>query len=568
MIGDLFRIGATLENPRYRLDDPRAVDFLTDGAGARSSSGVVVTRDSALTCSPWYRGIDLLSDSVAKLPLRIFENLPAGNGEPNGGKVVAKNHEWSFALRMKTNANMIPFVFKKLMVAHLRTEGNGYAFIDRDRLELLPLDPSTTVPVLERDTEQGGYSRLWYVWNAGSPSARKLHPDEVLHFKGFGFDGLSGYSVIDRARESLGLGLGAKKFQTVSLKNSARPSIVLTFPTKLDKVARDNIREQWEKMNGGLDNQHRTAVLDNGMGLEKISFNAEEIQLLQTQEFSIRDIANFLGVPAHKLGDVGRQGYASLEQENLSFLGDTLEAILVCMEEELTDKLLTEKEKAAESHAIQFNRKKLTLSDITTRANYWRTALGGHPWATPEEAREDLDFNFREETDFIPTPANMVQGGGPGGVQNQPVDPTGNFPKGAATGAGGHGDTPRVSHDTTSAELRDATAAALAAGVARVVKRIGKQARAKATKPAAFVEWVDGLRRDNAEAIAGELRELERAAGLAHVADIVGKTSPAILGTIVEAFQAVASHATAKTLPDEVEAACGRLEAERFLTIG
>jgi HK97 family phage portal protein len=379
---------------------------------SRADSGVPVNAQTALTCSPWYRGIDLLSDSIAKSPCVVFRNL-------DDGKEVDRKHPWYRALFRKSGSNWTAFQFHKLMVAHLRSGGNAYAYIDREAYELLPVCPSRVSPVI--DDKQ----KLWYVVDG----SRRYNADEFLHFKGFGFDGLVGYSVVDKARESIGLSMGARLHQAKTLKNSARPGVLLKTPKVMSKPARDSLRNEWNAFHASGENAGRTAILDNGLDVSPYAFSSQDMELMKTQEFTIRDIANFMGVPPHKIGDVSRQGYNSLEQENLSFLGDTLEAILCNLEQELEDKLLTEDEKSEGSHEIMFDRGALSTTDTATKATYWRTALGGHPWAEVAEARRAFGLNHVEGTDVIPEPANMMRGG----EQNGPKDSTGDFPKGDIT---------------------------------------------------------------------------------------------------------------------------------------
>lgn len=502
----------------YNLGDPRATEIFGSN---RANSGVPVTTESALTCSPWYRGIDLLSDSIGKTPGSVFKLLP-----DEGGKEADRAHPWFRAINRKPGPNWTAFQFFKLMVSWVRSQGNAYAFIDRDANELIPVCPSRITPVIEGD---GSNAKLWYVLDQ---SKRKYNADEILHFKGFGFDGLLGYSVIDKAKESIGLSMGARLHQSSTLKNSGRPSVLLTTPNKMNKPARDELLSGWSTMHSGGNNAGRTAVLDNGLEAKPYMFSSQEMELMETQRFSVRDISNFLGVPAHKLGDVSRQGYNSLEQENLSFLGDTLEAILVNIEQELEDKLLTEKEKDEVTHEIRFDRSALSMTDQATKDAHWRTALGGHPWATPAEARKASNMNHKDGTDDIPEPANM----GKGGEANTPTDSTGNFPKGRAEAV-----------------------QALDAGVRRLLRKVSNQAKAKAGNPDGFLAWVDSLKKENLESAMDDLKELESLCASWYGGEICGKVAQGVLTIAENDFKRVAETASAKELVGRIEATCERL---------
>jgi HK97 family phage portal protein len=230
---------ATPENPRFSLTDPAAWDAFADGPP--SGTGVAITRETALTFSPWWRGVTLLSRDVGKLPLYIYRR----NGD---GKDRAADHPAYRLLLRKPNEAQTALEFRSQLTAHALSGGNGYAYITRengvDPTELLPLDPDCTYPVRADGV-------LHYVTEAGGVQ-RKLFAADVLHIKGFSWDGLSGVSVVKKAKDVLGLGLGALKSQAVSLKNGSRPGVVLETPNALDDKTKTNLRESWERMHTGI----------------------------------------------------------------------------------------------------------------------------------------------------------------------------------------------------------------------------------------------------------------------------------------------------------------------------
>jgi HK97 family phage portal protein len=477
--------GAVTET--YSINDPRIKAWF---GNERAASGIRVNEKTALTCSAWYRGLDLLSSAIAKVPYGVYRNLPEEKGT-----VVDRSHEWHYALSKKPGRYLTAFQYRKLQTFYVAARGNAYAYVDRESRQLTPILPDSLTPVKDDRGE------LFYHY---AETGAFYNPDEILHYKGMGFDGLVGYSVIEAATESLGLNMAARKFQATSLKHSARPSVILQFPRKLTDVQRKQIRDDWERMHAGSDNASRTAIVDGEMTIKDFAFSAEQIQLIETQGLTVKDISNFLGVPAHKIGSKEGQGYNSLEQENLAWTSDTLESYMVNIEQEDEDKLLTEDQKRAGSHEIMFDRVKSAFAsaDLSAKANYLRTGLGGGPWLTTAEARRLDGKNYIDGTDEIRQPANM------GGQNNQPTDPASDPPKQAA--------------------LQAATAEALEAGAKRVFKRLGAQARA-AAKRGELAGFIASLKRDNIAAVSAELRPLEDAAGLAHGVDLAGKVAGQML---------------------------------------
>lgn len=352
----------SIERPQVPLSSDDA--FLYDLLGSeKTATGERVTYKSALSLDAVWRAVWLISSGVAKLPIGVYRR-------EGDGKQRLADHPAFVLLERRPNEYMTPFTLKQTLEANALLHGNGYAAIVRRRgvpEELLPLDPSVTYPVRANGV-------LWYVTHANGELIR-LAAEDVLHVKGLGYDGLQGYSVLSYAAEAIGLGLGQRKYNAKFFGGGARPGVVLEAPGMVKPEHREELRRSFERMHQGIENSHRVAILTNGLKLHPFTVNAKDSQLLESRGFTIREIANFFGLPPHKLGDTTRQGYASLEQENQSYLDDTLDPWLVTWEEECTAKLLSEAERRADTHLIEFNRSALVRADMAQRFTAYQTGL-------------------------------------------------------------------------------------------------------------------------------------------------------------------------------------------------
>ena len=432
---------ATPENPRFNLNDPEAWETFVGMGEGPTHSGNHVNAETALTFSPYWRGVSLISGTVGKLPLFVYRREGEGKSRDPG-------HPAYYLLRREPNAEMTADTFLQTLTAHALNHGNGLAYVVRDAggrpLELIPLLPETSYPVRVNGV-------LWYVTGVAGEQ-RKLPAADVLHIKGLGFDGLTGYPLWKKARHSLGLGMAAEEFGARYFSNGAEPSVVIEHPAKVSEKAAANLRNSWNAMHAGLSKAHRAAVLEEGMKLSAFGHNAEDAQLIGTRQFQIREVANWLGIPPHKLGDTARTSFASLEQENQSFLDDAIDPWLVKWERELERKLLTEREKREDTHAVEFLRQALARADLTARANYYRTALGGRPWMTQNEVRGRENMNPVDGGDVILEPLNM---GDAGGANNEPAQPDPATPKPAGDDAGDvAGAVRNVLHDAAARMAR------------------------------------------------------------------------------------------------------------------
>ncbi len=341
---------ASLENPAMSLDDPRTWDDVL--GGNLTETGVQVTPRKAIGYPPIWKGINLLSTGVAKLPLVVYER----DGED--GRTRAKKHAAYSLLRRRPNRFISAFHFKRTLTYHALLWGNGYAAIFRDRNgqpeELLILPP-TTAPV-QKDGD------LWYIANIGGEDTR-IPARDVLHLRGLSFDGLVGYSVIDIMGEALGVGLATRSYAARFFGEGATSGGVLMVPQSFGEEKVKNLLKAWEQMSEGLKRAHKVALLQEGAKFERTTINAQESQMVETQEHEIRMAANILNIPPHKLGDNSKSSYNSLEQENRAYLQDSLDPWLVCWESECDAKLLSDQEQADESHFCEFIRAALERTD-------------------------------------------------------------------------------------------------------------------------------------------------------------------------------------------------------------
>lgn len=354
-ITKLFSRG--FENPSVPLSSSKAWEYLVTSP---SSSGMPVNHNSILGSAGVWRAVNLISGSIARLPCHVYRR------QNDGGRIRAKNHPASYLLNKKPAENLTPFILFQTLMSHALIHGNGYAYVYRDNdaspSSLLILDPQQTTPAREN-------GNLLYITRIGAED-RKLLPENVIHFKGLGYDGLSGYPVIDILKDTFGHGLSLLKYGNVYFKNNASPNVVIELPSFFkDEEAIERFRKSWGNIHTGLDNAHKVAILENGAKVSKFTINNEEAQYLSSREFDLKALANVFGLPPHKLGANISTSYGSLEQENRSFLNDSLGGWLAMIEQELESKLLTEQEKRSDSHFVEFLRAAIERADLATETS-------------------------------------------------------------------------------------------------------------------------------------------------------------------------------------------------------
>ena len=205
-----------------------------------TSTGIEVDEDRALTYSAVWAAINIISGAVGFLPFLVYKRNK-NNRERQPEHPVYK------LLHDRPNPYMDALTFQETLQGHVLSWGNAYAEIERGGdtkpKYLWPLLPNRTKAEVVNNT-------LRFEVRDKDGKIRYLPYENVLQIKGFGFDGITGYSVINYAAESLAFGLAAEKYGAKFFGNNASPGGVLEHPETLSDKALDHLKEQWENKEG------------------------------------------------------------------------------------------------------------------------------------------------------------------------------------------------------------------------------------------------------------------------------------------------------------------------------
>lgn len=332
----------------------------------RRTAGQRIDHDTALTYSAVWRAVNLIASGVAVLPWHVM----ARERDQNGRKTTQHlfGHPAQALLDVAANEEMDAFQFKRTIVGHALTWGNGYAEIEFDNSNrprnLFLINPAKVTA--SRD-EAG---QLWYEVDNDSAGKTYLRPENMFHVKGLGFDGLTGYSVISYAARSVGLGLATEKFGADFFANGANASLILEHPGQLGDQAMQHLKDSLMESSGG-DNRHAPMILEEGLKAQQISIPPDDAQFLQTRQHNVDDVARWYGVPPHKLMQMEKSSFSNIEQQNIEFATDTLAPWSKTLELEASMKLISRAERRRVYTKMNLNA--IMRGDMNSRKDFYRT---------------------------------------------------------------------------------------------------------------------------------------------------------------------------------------------------
>ena len=353
------------------------------------------------------RCIELLSDSVAKLPSYILDTTTRER----------PRHPILELLNTRPNEAMTPFVHKKVLETSRLEGGNAYEWIIRDPrtmqpVELVPVPWQLVQPWMDTD------GRVWYnIINPRTGENLTVHGMDMCHFKGATRNGILGQSVLARASEVIAGARAAQDYGRRYYESGGQPLGVLETQSDLSGMIQDPtdakqqipkkelLRRDWEKYHSGSANAHRIAILDFGLSYKPLSASNKDAQFVEDKEVSIKDIARFFGVPLYKLQE-GKQAYGSNEQNSIDYVVSTLHPICTGYEEERTYKLLTQSE-IAEGLELRINMMAELKGDTASRGA-WYTNMKNNGGFTVNDIRQLEDMPDLEGGDDAQASLNFV----------------------------------------------------------------------------------------------------------------------------------------------------------------
>ncbi len=349
------------------------------GGGTPGWSGQIVNYETAHNHSAVWTCERVISEAVGFLPCIMMQKA-------GGKKREAVEQPMHSALVNAPNAETTAMGFFETGTGHLLLRGNTYAQIIRrsgtgTAMELQTLLPSQCVP--QRDKAK----RLCYVVDSkanieGSGKTYTVErgkPQDILHIRGLGFDGLTGYSVLTMARHSLGTALSAEKFAGKFFANGGRLPYILEQTQKFKTVEMyEQFRADWSKYYANQENMHMAPILEPGQTYKQIGLTAVDSQLLESRAFSIQEVCRWFLLSPHFAGDLSRATFSNIEHLALDFYKRTLSSWLTRWEQELWRCVLTPEEKT-KGFYFRHRVDELLRGDFLTRMQGYASALqNGH----------------------------------------------------------------------------------------------------------------------------------------------------------------------------------------------
>ena len=337
----------------------------------------VSTPDRAMTIASVYRCVDILSGTIASLELQHLKR---------SGSIFqyAGNTQLNTLFAGQANSRQNFFVLLKNIVSRLLLSGNAYIYPRySSHGELLDLILLGDVSV-SYDKSSNTYSISDFVWNINGV----FTADEIIHLKNNSLDGgYTGVSTITYASTSMSLSANADKQTNDGLLSGNQKSGFLVGGNELQGIGAldsDMADKVVDRVNNEIAQGRRIVRLSGSMQFIDSSVSNADAELLEVRKYSVLDICRFFGVHPYMVFADQSTNYKEAENSQINFLNQTLQPLILQIEQEFSVKLLPRSRRASER--IRFDLSRLFATDLRTRAEYVKSSVEAGVM-TPNEGR-------------------------------------------------------------------------------------------------------------------------------------------------------------------------------------
>ncbi len=276
-----------------------------------SSAGKPVTRATAIRVAAVLASVKTMANDIAKMPL-ILRETKTVNGLQRTTAAVT-NPLYSI-LKDVPNRFQTSFQLRWYLAAQLIMTGNCFCqkITDQagDIIELVPLNAWAMSVKWDSDAPVPKYTQIdaatgrkipvlcWHYMD-GNSILRKFYQQDLWHATAHNIEGngFEGAALIALGKEAIGVLIAAEETAGRNFANGLGMGGFITFPKDVEVTEEQaqNTVDRLKKDFSGSQNAGKFTALPLGATFEKMTFNAQESQLLESRKWNEEEVARLFG---------------------------------------------------------------------------------------------------------------------------------------------------------------------------------------------------------------------------------------------------------------------------------
>ncbi|MDF2844807.1 MAG: phage portal protein family [Herbinix sp.] len=319
-----------------------------------------IGKSSGLSESTYFSCLRIISESIAKCPFQIKQ-------ETDKGEIVASDHYLYDLIRLRPNPNMNAVVAFKTLVVLSKHYGIAGMYIDREGSRIKGLYPVRITNITVDDAgliKSSKSNKVLYDIQGVNGEYDSCFENDILVLRDFTLDGIYAKATRNILNESLDTSIKSQGYLNKLFQNGLTNKIVVQLTSDIKEEG--ELKKVQEKFGRVYSNNNRIFTVPAGYNVSSLNLSLTDAQFAELRGMSKKDIAGSMGVPMSKLGEV-KENAKSDEQDNISFLSDTLQVIFTQIEQDGDWKLLTSAERS-KGYKVRANTNVMLRLDAKTQA--------------------------------------------------------------------------------------------------------------------------------------------------------------------------------------------------------
>jgi HK97 family phage portal protein len=386
------------------------VTYLGASEFAALSNPSSMTAAQMWESQPHFRTVvTFIARNIAQLGLHSFERVGQTDRRRDRASVLARSLQ-------DVDGNMTTFELIFALVGDLALYDRAYWWAapsaDMESGWMIRRLPPTWVePVMDNPWQVKEYNV--YMRDNAAPTV--VPAANVLAFPGYHPGKMVGSSpTVDALRQTLQEQVEAATYRSQVWKRGGRASSVIERPKDAPgwtEAQADRFREDWyANFTGRGPRAGGTPILEDGMQLKRIDFNAQEQQYVEAAKLSLTTVASAFHVNPTMIGQNDGANYSNVREFRKMLYGDTLGPLVAQIEGRINTFLIPRMGLDRQRFYVEFNIAEKLQGNFEEQASAMQTATGG-PWMLRSEARSLMNLPAIEGADELIVPLNVIEGG-------------------------------------------------------------------------------------------------------------------------------------------------------------
>jgi HK97 family phage portal protein len=308
--------------------------------------------NDSLQLAAVYSCVSKIADTIASMDANVEKIAEDGSRKP------LHKHPAQRALSVEPNPFMGAYEFWQMIISDALLYGTGFGLITPDEKEIYWIPADKVTFTIDRST-----GKKWYKYPE-SPTA--VPQDRMLEIKAF-----RGENPTRVQLQNLKTAKSVQDFGATFFENGGMLGGILTTKEPLSLEQMTQAADRWRSEYMGSKNAHKIAILGGGFNYQPLSVPLDQLQFLESKNYSTNEIARFYQVPPAMIGMDGNTAYSNYEQQQLQFFQGCILPWVRRIELEVERKFL----RKDDSLSCRFNVDSILRADSASRASYYHSML-------------------------------------------------------------------------------------------------------------------------------------------------------------------------------------------------